>query len=142
MLNFSYRILRHIFFSIFFGLFIYVFWRGIYIIDPSEQIFPLFPSMKIPGWIKYNVPDGLWLYAFLSALFFIWKEKFSGQLFIWLILAIFICFFFEISQAYGIFPGTFDWYDMLAYSIASTFFFFNFHQINNQLLLTLKIKKN
>lgn len=136
-----YKIFLHIFIPLFFGTTIYAFWRGIHFIDPTQKVFPFFNSSIPPDWIKYNLPDGLWLYALLSAIIFIWRENFSGHFIAWLLIAIIITFFSEVLQAYNFILGTFDWKDLLAYSIATTFCFFNFQHVKKQLLFTFKIIK-
>jgi hypothetical protein len=97
---------------------IYAFWRGIYLIDQSQKVFPIFHNVQPPNWIKYNLPDGLWMYAFLSTIFIIWKSQISKHFVAWLLLAIIMSFFLEILQGLHLIPGTYDWFDMLAYAIS------------------------
>jgi hypothetical protein len=138
MLQHHNRIFIHSFAPILIGITIYAFWRGLHFIDPTEKIFPLFSATNIPKWIKYNLPDGLWLYALLSVLLLIWEEKISRHFVAWLLLAIIFSFLTEALQAYHLIPGTFDWNDLLAYLIAVTFCFLNF---NKQFLFTIKNQK-
>lgn len=134
------RIFLNVILPIFLGITIYVYCRGFYFIDPKQKLFPLFHYSKLPNWIIYNLPDGLWFYALLSTLSIVWKEYSSKYFVMWLLLAIILTYLSEISQAFHIIPGTFDWYDLLAYTIALLIFYsFNFKQLNNQLLLTIKI---
>lgn len=125
------KIFFHIIVPISFGALIYVLWRGIYIVDPAQKLFPLCDASYLPKWVKYNLSDGLWFYSFLSAVFIIWDENFSNNFIVWILLAIIVSIFGEISQAYKFIPGTFDWNDMLAYFIAATLWLLSF---NNQLL--------
>jgi len=98
--------------------------------------------MKIPNSIKYNLPDGLWFYALLSTISIVWKEYSSVYFVRWIFLSIVLTYLSEILQAFYIIPGTFDWYDLLAYTIALfMFYFINLKEINKQLLLTFKITK-
>jgi hypothetical protein len=101
---------------------IYAFWRGIYLIDQTQKVFPIFHNLQPPNWVKYNLPDGLWMYAFLSTIFIIWKSQISKHFVAWLLLAAIMSFFLEILQELHIVPGTFDWYDLLAYSMAVSIF--------------------
>ena len=134
------KIFLHIFVPIFCGTTIYVFWRGLHLIDPEEKVFPLFSVINIPDWIKYNLPDGLWFYALLTVLLYIWENNFSECFVIWLFLAIILSYISEVLQKYHFLSGTFDFKDLLAYTIASSiFYFFNFQKLNQQLLLTFKI---
>ena len=123
------RTLLHIVFPILCGVSVYALWRGIYIFD----IPPLLVSRPL-DWIKFNLPDGLWFYSLLSSIMLIWQENSYRHFIPWLLLAIIMGISLEISQAYNFTSGTFDWNDLIAYSIATIFFFFNFQQ-------SFKIKK-
>lgn len=116
------KILLHTIVPLLLGMSIYISWRSIYFIDASGYYYPMFSSLHIPNWIKFNLSDGLWFYALLSAIFIIWKENFSGNFIKWLIFAIIVSYLSEFFQAYGIFPGTFDWKDLLSCSIALVLF--------------------
>ena len=126
-----FRIFLHVFVPILCGTTIYALWRGLHFFDQTEKKFPLLTAKHIPNWIKFNLPDGLWFYAFLSALLFIWIENVSGHFGLWLVIVTILSFFSEVLQLYNILPGTFDWQDLLAYSLAILFFFFNFKHTKN-----------
>lgn len=132
----------NIFVPVICGIIIYAFWRGLYLIDPAEKTFPLFSVKHIPEWIKYNLPDGLGFYALLSTLVFIWDKKTSAHFLLWLLLTIILIYFSEVLQAYNLIHGTFDWNDLIAYSIAIFFFFFNFHFVSKKFSFPFKIRKN
>ncbi len=112
----------HIIVPLITGICIYVLFRRIYFMDPSGQFFPIFSSQIYPLWIKYNVPDGLWLYAFLSMLSLIWNRTFSLYLIIWCNAAILSSYLSEFAQMANLLPGTFDWKDIIAYTISTIFF--------------------
>ncbi len=129
----------HIVIPILCGVIIYALWRGIYFIDPTQKIFPLAYLNNRPNWLLYNLPDGLWFYALLSAIAFIWKPDNSIFLLIWLFGASAMAFLSEFLQLFYCIPGTFDYYDLLAYSIALLIFYcFNFHQINKLFFIRYK----
>lgn len=107
------RSLLHIAIPILCGIAVYALWRGIYIVD----IPPILAS-RPPDWVIYNLPDGLWLYAFLSSIVFIWEEEFSWYFILWAAIVVVLSCLTEIMQAYNFINGTFDWNDMLAYLIA------------------------
>jgi hypothetical protein len=51
---------------------------------------------------------------------FIWKDNDGSQpAIIWIVLAITLSFSMEILQAFHWMPGTFDWKDLLSYSVAT-----------------------
>lgn len=72
----------------------------------------------LPDWMVYNLPAGLWLFAFLCMLRLLQSQ--------WYYFASAICFAFgaELLQATGYAGGTFDYGDLLAYSVAGGVFFF------------------
>lgn len=78
------------------------------------------PQFSIaPDWLKYNLPDALWFYAFLSTIIFIWNGKISSQCLLWLSVATSLVVLSEIFQFLAVIPGTFDWKDLLAYTVAA-----------------------
>ncbi len=62
----------------------------------------------LPHWTYYSLPDGLWVYAFTSALLILWDGKLNG----WLLVPFSTGPCFEIAQALHFFPGTFDIVDI------------------------------
>lgn len=130
------KILFHIVAPLFLGIVIYVFWRGIIFFD----IEPILNSNP-PDWIKYNLQDGLWLYALLSAIIIIWEEKFSLDLIIWLFLALLLTILSELMQAYNFIPGTFDFYDLIAYFFATIISILNINYKTNLSITFSKILK-
>lgn len=112
----------HVVFPLITGILIYALLRHIYLIDPSGEYFPMIYYPHCPDWIKYNVPDGLWLYAFLSMLSSIWNRTFSLSFIIWCIAAILSSYLSEFAQIVYLLPGTFDWKDIIAYTISTIIF--------------------
>jgi hypothetical protein len=123
-------LLIHIILPLFLGTLIYALWCGIVFIDPIKQIFPLISSTQTPNWVKYNLPDGLWVYSFLSTFYLIWRHMISKYFIAWILLAIILSFFLELLQAMHIIPGTFDWFDLLAYALSV--FIFGFTKIKTK----------
>ena len=75
----------------------------------------------LSNWMKYNLPDGLWLCSFLLFMEGIWgKEKYWKWLFCVLIIA--FAFIIEIMQYNGLFPGTGDFWDLISYISAFLLF--------------------
>ena len=68
-----------------------------------------------PNWFLYSVPDGLWLFSYLSILLVIWNNKISKHNVHWLLSVPAIAIVSEIGQWFGIVPGTFDVFDLLFY---------------------------
>ncbi len=68
----------------------------------------------LPSWLIYSLPDALWVYALISALFIVWGKDFL-KLNFWLIVSLLIAPLFEFLQYFKIFPGTFDTVDLLFY---------------------------
>lgn len=98
------------------GIAIYAFWRGIGLLQTKPIMLT-----SVPAWVKYNLPDGLWFYALLSSLTFIWEGTSAINLVRWSFAALLLSLISEAAQAFGIIPGTFDWFDLVAYVVAGTF---------------------
>ncbi len=127
-LNYKY-ILLHVVGPLLFGILIYAVFRSVYVVDMQNKIFPILTTSFIPNFFIYNLPDGLWLYALLSAINVIWGNSNLKNKYIWFYIAILIAFLSEILQYFKLFAGTFDWLDILAYLFAITLvFFINFRK--------------
>lgn len=76
-------------------------------------------NLTIPSWVKFSLPDALWLFSFNYVLLTLWNFKINSQSAFWLFLAPTIGLFSEIGQLMGIIPGTFDSVDLLLLFIAT-----------------------
>ena len=71
------------------------------------------PALANNGSItKNHLADGLWAYAFMSAVLIIWGRILAVQ---WVAAVFIIAAIFEWMQYLHVFPGTGDWYDMITY---------------------------
>ena len=129
------KILCHIIFPVFCGIIIYGLFRGLHFIDPNEEFFSVY-SIRLPELLKYNLPDGLWFYSLISAITIIWKGSYSAYFSWWLLLAIVLAYLTEIFQALYFIPRTFDWNDLLAYSVAIMVYILNFRIPRKQFQIT------
>lgn len=66
----------------------------------------------LPPWIYFSLPDGLWIYSFSSALLIFWNNDFQ-KLKYWLFIPFISGILIEILQQFKLFPGTFDFLDLL-----------------------------
>ena len=69
----------------------------------------------LPSWVYFSLPDGLWLYSFISTIIIIWYKHHQLKYWVVAILLLGICS--EIFQAIGWVRGTFDYNDLLMYLI-------------------------
>jgi len=76
-------------------------------------------GLIIPNWIKFSLPDALWLLSFNYILLTIWDFNVNSQSAFWLFLAPLIGLFSEIGQLIGLVPGTFDLVDLALLLIAT-----------------------
>ena len=70
---------------------------------------------NIPNWILYSLPDGLWLFSYISFALIIWDNKISKHGFFWIIIVPTIAICSEIGQLFNIIPGTYDLVDIFIY---------------------------
>ena len=76
-------------------------------------------NLTIPSWIKFSLPDALWLFSFNYVLLTLWDFNVNRQSAFWLFLAPTIGLFSEIGQLIGVVPGTFDFMDLVLLLIAT-----------------------
>lgn len=88
-------------------------------------------SLIIPSWVKYSLPDALWLFSLNYTLFTLWNFKINKQSAFWMISASTIGVFWEIGQLFGIVNGTFDIIDLFFLVIASLILFFPITNFKN-----------
>ena len=114
------------FFSLSVGGLIYIGWRS-----KTLSMFCWFDNLQLSGfierirsvcarydvsdWVKYSLPDGLWLFSYLLLIDTIWNEKetLSYKIYLWILPVIAIST--EILQIFAIVPGVFDFSDLLCY---------------------------
>lgn len=105
-----------------------------FIIDLKQSSFikSLYPNT----FTKYSLPDGLWIFSFVSGTLLIWDNKLSMQNIFWILSIPFFGIITEIGQFSGIIKGTFDIYDFICYLTGALIPIIIFTK-----LLTLKTKK-
>lgn len=79
------------------------------------RLFTLPLSDHLPNWFLYSLPDGLWIFSYLSVLLVVWDNVISKYNIHWLLLLPIIAIVSEIGQLFGIIPGTFDIFDLTFY---------------------------
>lgn len=72
---------------------------------------------RVPFWMLYNLPDGMWLFAYSILQGCFWNFKIRDC---WMFILVmpFICIPHEFLQGLGIMHGTYDPSDVLAYLLA------------------------
>lgn len=76
---------------------------------------------QIPDWIKFSLPDGLWLFSFTSLILITWKNEITSSNIFWLISLPLVALSSEIAQVCSILPGTFDYLDLTMYILGFIF---------------------
>jgi hypothetical protein len=66
----------------------------------------------IPSFVVYSVPNGLWAYAFTSAMSHAWSHEWSRTSALWITVGPVVSIGSEIGQLFGMVPGTFDVADL------------------------------
>ena len=69
-------------------------------------------EIKFPIWVKFSLPDALWLFSFNYILLIFWKFDLNRDSAIWLFLSSSIGILSEIGQLIELLPGTFDPFDL------------------------------
>ena len=72
-------------------------------------------SKYLPHWMLYSLPDGLWLFSYVTILRQVWGYRLSKQNIFWVIFIPGIAIASEIGQMVEIVPGTYDVLDLVCY---------------------------
>ena len=83
--------------------------------DITIRDYTLNYDLLIPNWVRFSLPDGLWLFSFISLILITWKNEINSSNLFWLIGLPIIALLSEIGQSISIVPGTFDWIDIAMY---------------------------
>ena len=121
-------IILHIIFPIFLGVVLYIifsstnliFYKWVQIEYFENILFSIRESTsKIrelqPKWVMNFLPDALWSYSFTSTLVVCWNCNKNYKVIFSFFLSFFNGIIIEIMQFEKIFPGTADYYDIIAY---------------------------
>lgn len=92
---------------------------------------------KIPEWVLFSLPDGLWIFSYVSLMLFIWSNTVSFKNLFWILIIPLLAIGSEIGQGLGLIPGTFDLADLLLYIFGMTLPFLLF---NKSIYLNLKLQ--
>lgn len=85
-------------------------------------------NVTLPNWFLFSLPDGLWVFSYVSFILFIWGNKLNPQNIFWIFSIPFIAIILEFGQYFKIIPGTYDLNDLIFYSLGTVLpiFIFNF----------------
>jgi hypothetical protein len=119
-------------FTLLLGCFIYISFRqdtlimfnwlnriNILEIISDYRLFTLPLAENLPNWFLYSLPDGLWLFSYLSILLAVWKNTISKHNIHWILLVPTIAVFIEFGQLFSIVSGTFDILDLTFYLVGA-----------------------
>lgn len=81
----------------------------------------LVKNFELYDWILFSLPDGLWLFSYMSVTLYIWKGKISLSNIFWILFIPLIAISSEIGQYFQIIPGTFDSIDIIMYLLGAIF---------------------
>jgi hypothetical protein len=95
----------------------------------------LLQNLTIPNWVKFSLPDALWLFSFTYIILLLWDFKITRQSIFWIFIAPTVGLFSEIGQLIGIIPGTYDKVDLLLLILSTAL---PFYSVSN--LKSIKIK--
>ena len=76
-------------------------------LDPLRQ--------ALPDLVLYSLPDGAWLYAYISFYRLVWAGHSRLWMWVWIGLGLGLSLGLELGQAWGWARGTFDWMDVAVY---------------------------
>ena len=74
-----------------------------------------FIHVEFPYWIKYNLPDFLWVFSFTSLMLIIWNKGLFKENIFYIIFPTLVGVLSELGQLLNTISGTFDYMDILFY---------------------------
>tara|TARA_B100001564_G_scaffold285015_1_gene247863 strand:+ start:332 stop:778 length:447 start_codon:yes stop_codon:yes gene_type:complete len=83
------------------------------------RLFSLPLAKNLPNWFLYSLPDGLWLFSYLSVLLAVWDNTISKNNIHWILLVPAIAVLTELGQLFLVVPGTFDKLDIIFYILST-----------------------
>jgi len=89
-------------------------------------------SEQLPDWFLYALPDGLWLFSCITVLLIVWGNVISKHNIFWIVLMPLVAIFSEIGQFIKIVPGTFDFIDLIFYTLGSSLPIFMFANLKTK----------
>ena len=111
--------------------------RIIHLDTPIEYLRVLTMDSKefLPSWFLFSLPDGLWIFSYLSLSLLIWGNRITRENIFWIGIIPLTAIVSEIGQLFNVVPGTFDLIDLTFYLFATIMPIFLFTN-----LLTFKTK--
>lgn len=104
------------------SLLMFDWFHGLGLTDYIENLRNNAQMPNVYGWVKYNMPAGLWVFAYMFVIDSIWgKDKNNVYMFFLFVLPL-LAIASELMQYVGMLPGTFDFMDLLSY-VSSIFLF-------------------
>ena len=79
-------------------------------------------SLLMFDWLKYSLPDGLWIFSYMFIVDAIWDREKNAVSMIFLWGLPIVAVLSECFQYFGLLAGVFDWMDMASYMLAITLF--------------------
>jgi len=108
----------------------------------TDEIREFFSSFHFSEWIRFNLPDLLWVFSFTYVMLIIWKGVESKTKVFYYILPLFIGIASELLQYFNQNLGTFDIKDIIFYSfgfLLGIIIFKTTNQSNNEKQITTPI---
>ena len=74
----------------------------------------------LPDWLLFSLPDGLWVFSYVSLILLLWDNRLNGYNSFWVFLIPFLAIASEFGQLLGFVSGTFDITDLIFYILGTT----------------------
>ena len=76
-------------------------------------------SNKLPDFLLYALPDGFWMFSYMSLILYLWNNELRRDNFFWIFILSIIALLSELGQLLKIISGTFDIVDLLMYLLGT-----------------------
>ncbi len=92
-------------------------------------------SDSFPNWLRYSLPDGLWILSYVLIMNKIWNNKITIHNLFWTLIIPAIAILSEFFQYFGLIKGTFDFLDLLFYIIGATLPLLFYNKFSTSILI-------
>lgn len=87
------------------------------LLDYLDHLRKGFTLYDWPQWIVFSLPSGLWVSSYILLMHLLWADGNKKARYVWTLCLPLMAILSEVLQKYGGCPGTFDYCDIIFYTI-------------------------
>lgn len=104
------------------SLLMFEWFRMIGLSEMVENLRGEYDGLNLYGWVRNSMPAGLWLFSYLFIIDSLWGKDRNPVYHLFIFVLPVIAIGSEFMQLFGMLPGTFDYMDLISYTVAILIF--------------------